>query len=47
MGGRVKEGFMKDVTKGQVRKEKGDIHQSIRGKYFSRQKEKHGRRSGT
>ena len=38
---RVKEGFMEEVTKGQVHKKKRDVNKSIRGKIFSRQKEKH------
>ena len=44
---RIKEGFMKEVTKGQVHKEKRDINKSIRGKKFPRQKEKYGQRIQT
>ena len=43
----TKEGFMKEVTKGQVHKEKRDINKSIRGKIFPRQKEKYGQRIQT
>ena len=32
---------MEEVTKGQVHKKKRDVNKSIRGKIFSRQKEKH------
>ena len=38
---------MKEVTKGQVHKEKRDINKSIRGKIFPRQKEKYGQRIQT
>ena len=44
---RVKEGFTKEVTKGQVHKKKRDINKSIRGKMFSRQKKKHEQRIQT